>query len=36
MPRYWLDRMIHVKQTAVLVNKAEFEWALMKRQEGVC
>lgn len=36
MPRYWLDRMIHVKQTAVLVNKAKFEWALMKRQEGVC
>lgn len=36
MPRYWLDRMTHVTQTAVLVNKAEFEWSLMKRQEGVC
>lgn len=36
MPRYQLDRMTHVIQTAVLVNKAEFEWALMKRQERVC
>lgn len=36
MPRYWLRRLTHVMQTTVLLNKAKFEWVLMKRQESVC
>lgn len=31
-----LDKMTYVTQTAVLVNKTEYEWVLMKREEGVC